>query len=1184
MLGWTVPRRPGHRQSSNLLVVLAHFRVIAQVHVDGLEHGLHHVFRRRAFAYDHELRLVRRRPHQAPCAVCQHDADAVYRDQFTDGLPGQLAAVRGNSLKVRHGLFNDAVFCFIGAVRRHGRRSPRLGQVPVQVRHGLFWLALQHAQNGDGGCQPVIIAKPVRLAQEIVAGLLKSRDRTELIGAPLHVGMPGFPVIRARALRFENRVSLVKSCGFHIDDELRVFVFRRHEAGQHDPDLVGENLVALIVDHAAAVAVTIKSQADICARCEHRIAHGVMPKNLKADVVLVDGSSYLYRAYHALPNLTNSQGDATGALHGVLSMINKLVREQPTSHVAVVFDAPGKTFRDDLYDEYKANRPPMPDDLRTQVQPILDAVEAMGLPLLRITGVEADDVIGTLCRQGQELGMKVLVSTGDKDIAQLVDENVTLVNTMNDTIMDPEGVRAKFDVAPEQVIDYLALVGDTSDNVPGVPKVGAKTAAKWLNQYGSVDAIIEQADDIKGKVGESLRDNLGLLELSRELVTIKTDVKLELRVDELQKSDADTEKLRAIFSRFELRSLLRQLDEVGSSGVAAEDEDEIPGGGDDAAGEYETVLDWASFDRWLKAIDGAEVVAFDTETTSLDYMQAEIVGLSMAVEPGEACYIPLAHDYPGAPDQLPRDEVLEKMRAFLEDPDKAKLGHHLKYDAHVLARHGVHLLGMRFDSMLESYVLNSVASRHDMDSLAGHYLGRKTIKYEEVAGKGVKQLTFNQIDLETAAPYAAEDADITLQLHNKLWSELSKIDSLQRIYTDIEQPLVPVLLEMEENGVLVDRQMLADQSHELSQKMLALEEQAHELAGGPFNLGSPKQLQEILFEKQGLPVIRKTPKGQPSTAEDVLAELASDYDLPRVIIDYRSVSKLKSTYTDKLPKQIQESSGRIHTSYHQAVAATGRLSSTDPNLQNIPIRTEEGRRIRQAFVAPAGHKLLAADYSQIELRIMAHLSGDAGLQDAFARELDVHSATAAEVFDSELAAVTVDQRRSAKAINFGLMYGMSAFGLAKQLDVSRVEAQEYIDLYFDRYPGVKQYMDSIRSTASEQGYVETVFGRRLYLPEINARNAQRRQYAERSAINAPMQGTAADIIKRAMLTVHDWLGASTLETRMIMQVHDELVFEVPDGEIDEVSARVVELMSSAAELSVPLKVDAGVGDNWDEAH
>ncbi len=893
------------------------------------------------------------------------------------------------------------------------------------------------------------------------------------------------------------------------------------------------------------------------------------------DLVLVDGSSYLYRAYHALPSLTNSQGEPTGALHGVLSMINKLVREERPQHIAIVFDAPGKTFRDEMFADYKANRPPMPDDLRQQVQPILDAIEAMGLPLLRVDGVEADDVVGTLCRQALDKGQRVLVSTGDKDMAQLVTDGVTLVNTMNETVMDRDAVKARFDVLPEQIIDYLALVGDTSDNIPGVPKVGAKTAAKWLNEYGSVDEIIAHADDIKGKVGESLRDNIEQLKLSRELATIRQDLELPVTGDALLPSDADVAVLRKLYSHFELRTLLRQIDD-------ADQEPEAPL--EQSQGDYETVLDWDAFDRWMKKLAQAELVALDTETTSLDYMQAEVVGLSVAVKPGEAAYIPVAHDYPGAPDQLPRDEVLEKMREFLEDDAQAKVGHHLKYDAHVLARHGIALRGMKFDSMLESYVLNSVATRHDMDSTARHYLGRETIHYEDVAGKGAKQLTFNQVDLETAAPYAAEDADITLQLHLKIREQLEAIDSLRAVYDDIEQPLVPVLLAMEETGVLIDRKMLAKQSTELAKKMASLETKAHQLAGGPFNLGSPKQLQQILFEQLELPVIRKTPKGQPSTAEDVLVELADDYDLPRVILDYRGMAKLKSTYTDKLPLQIDERTGRVHTSYHQAVAATGRLSSTDPNLQNIPIRTEEGRRIRQAFIAPEGHVLLAADYSQIELRIMAHLSGDKGLLSAFRDDLDVHSATAAEVFEMPLAEVTSDQRRSAKAINFGLMYGMSAFGLAKQLGVARGEAQEYINLYFDRYPGVKHFMDNIREQARENGYVETVFGRRLYLPEINARNAQRRQYAERSAINAPMQGTAADIIKKAMLTVSDWLGDSSDGCRMIMQVHDELVFEVADGKLDGVRDKVTELMSNAAQLAVPLRVDVGVGDNWDEAH
>ena len=856
-------------------------------------------------------------------------------------------------------------------------------------------------------------------------------------------------------------------------------------------------------------------------------------------------------------------------------MINKLVREEPAARLGVVFDAPGKTFRDDLYAEYKANRPPMPDELRAQVDPLINAVRAMGLPLLRVEGVEADDVIGTLCRQAAEDGLSVLVSTGDKDMAQLVNGSITLVNTMTDSLLDRDGVKRKFDVYPEQIIDYLALVGDSSDNIPGVPKVGPKTAAKWLNQYGSADAIIEHADEIAGKVGESLRENIEQLRLSRELATIRLDIDLPVTLDDLQPGQADVEGLRELYGRFELRTLLRQLDEqAGEPEVVAEA----------VHGDYETVLDWQSFDKWLHKIDEAALVAVDTETTSLDYMAAEVVGLSLAVTPGEAAYIPVAHDYPGAPDQLDRDEVLEKLRRFLEDPNAAKVGHHLKYDAHVLARHGIRLSGMRFDSMLESYVLNSVATRHDMDSVARYYLGRETIHYEDVAGKGAKQLTFNQVDLETAAPYAAEDADITLQLHNALTSKLEEVEPLRRIYEEIEQPLVPVLLQMEETGVLIDKQMLQKQSRELSKKMADLEAEAHTLAGGPFNLGSPKQLQQILFEQLELPVIRKTPKGQPSTAEDVLAELALDYDLPRVIIDYRSVSKLKSTYTDKLPLQIAASTGRVHTSYHQAVAATGRLSSTDPNLQNIPIRTPEGRRIRQAFIAPDKQLLMAADYSQIELRIMAHLSADAGLLAAFAKELDVHRATAAEVFEVDLDAVTADQRRSAKAINFGLMYGMSAFGLGKQLGIPRGQAQEYVDLYFDRYPGVKSYMDDTREQAREQGYVETVFGRRLYLPEINSRNVNRRQYAERSAINAPMQGTAADIIKRAMIAVYHWLADDPIEARMIMQVHDELVFEVAEDEADALQAKVRDIMCDAATLSVPLKVDIGFGKNWDEAH
>ncbi len=897
-------------------------------------------------------------------------------------------------------------------------------------------------------------------------------------------------------------------------------------------------------------------------------------------LVLIDGSSYLYRAFHALPSLSNSRGDPTGAVHGVLNMINKLDREQSSEHIAVVFDAPGKTFRDEIFAEYKANRPPMPDELRLQIDPLLEAVTAMGLPLLRIKGVEADDVIGTLCREAVKSGLDVLISTGDKDMAQLVDDKVTLINTMSGTVLDRDGVKKKFDVYPEQIIDYLALVGDSSDNIPGVPRVGAKTAAKWLNQYGSVAEIVKSANEITGKVGESLRDNLDQLALSQKLATIQQSVELEKKPKDLKRGKPDLDSLRALYGRLELRTLLRQLDEQTSGDTIEQELSEIP----PRKGNYQTILTQSDFKTWLKKIDRATLVAVDTETTSLNYMQAKIVGISLAVKKGAAAYIPLGHDYPGAPDQLPRDEVLAALKDFLEDPEKKKVGHHLKYDAHIFARCGIELRGMQFDSMLESYVLNSVATRHDMDSVARKYLNISTIHYEDIAGKGAKQLTFNQIDLKQASPYAAEDADITLQLHEYLWGELGKTKLLERLYEEIEQPLVPVLLDMEETGVLIDPKMLQTQSGELAKMMAKLEQDAHELAGGPFNLGSPKQLQQILFEDLGLPVVRKTPKGQPSTAEDVLQELAVDYELPQVILEYRTVSKLKRTYTDKLPEQISPDTGRVHTSYHQAVTATGRLSSTDPNLQNIPIRTPEGRRIRQAFIAPADFVLLAADYSQIELRIMAHLSGDKGLLHAFAAELDIHKATAAEVFELDPDEVTADHRRSAKAINFGLMYGMSAFGLAKQLGTTRGEAQQYVDLYFERYPRVKAYMDGIRAQAHDLGYVETVFGRRLYLPEINDRNAQRRQYAERSAINAPMQGTAADIIKIAMIAVHKWIKDSSANTRMIMQVHDELVFEVSKDSAEPVRDEIVTLMSGAAELAVPLKVDTGIGANWDEAH
>jgi len=896
-------------------------------------------------------------------------------------------------------------------------------------------------------------------------------------------------------------------------------------------------------------------------------------------LVLVDGSSYLYRAFHALPRLSSSKGDPTGALLGVLNMINRLLKDQPTEYFAVVFDAPGKTFRDAIFEQYKANRPPMPDELRAQVEPLLAAVPALGLPLLCIEGVEADDVIGTLCRQCAGNDMKVLVSTGDKDMAQLVDESVTVVNTMTGNVLDREGVKKKFDVYPEQIVDYLALVGDSSDNIPGVPRVGAKTAAKWLNEYGTVDAIIARAGEIGGKVGESLRENIEQLVLSQKLATIRQDVELPFRARDLVRARPDTERLRTLYQQFELRALLRQLDEQLASAEQAV-------GAMQKAGptvEYETVLTEDAFEIWLKKLQTAALVALNLETTGPD-REAELVGLSFCVQAGEAAYSPLAHDYPGAPQQLARDHVLARLKPLLEDPNRPKAGHHLKNVAYILARYGIDLKGMTFDCMLESYVLNSVATRHDRDSLVHFYLGIDTVRFEDVAGKGAKQLPFNQVDLVPATAYAAQAADVVLQLHEHLWHRLEETEPLKTLYQRIEQPLVSVLLDMEKHGVLIDREMLKLQSAELSSTMLALESEAHQLAGGPFNLGSPRQLQQILFEELGLPVMRKTPKGQPSTGEDVLQELALRYPLPRVILDYRGVSKLKSTYTDKLPLQISLRTGRVHTCYHQAVAATGRLSSTDPNLQNIPIRTHEGRRIRQAFIAPPGRMLLAADYSQIELRIMAHLSGDAGLLSAFAGDEDIHRATAAEVFGLPPGEITADNRRAAKAINFGLMYGMSAFGLARQLGVTRGEAQQYVDLYFDRYPGVKAFMDNIREQARQKGYVETLFGRRLYLPEINDRNAQRRQYAERSAINAPMQGTAADIIKKAMITVHAWLVEDAVPARMIMQVHDELVFEVDDGHVERVKDRIVSLMCGAAELSVPLKVDVGVGVNWDEAH
>jgi DNA polymerase-1 len=913
---------------------------------------------------------------------------------------------------------------------------------------------------------------------------------------------------------------------------------------------------------------------------------------------LVDGSSYLYRAFFALPPLTTSTGIPTGAVLGVLNMLNKLLKDEDPELIAIVMDAPGRTFRDELFEEYKAHRPPMPDDLRSQTEPLLEAITALGLPLLRIAGVEADDVIGTLAERAARDGFEVVISTGDKDMAQLVNDQITLVNTMFDTKLDRAGVKTKFDVMPEQIVDYLALVGDTSDNIPGVPKVGPKTAAKWLNEHGSVDALLEHAADIAGKVGESLRENLGTLELSRKLATIRRDVELPLAPAELQRKPPDVEALTKLYQRFEMNSLLRQLTSGTSTAAAPSAVSRDPaservssGGASEPvsrptapARSYETILTEQQLDNWLEALVKAPLFAFDTETTSLDYMQAEIVGLSFCIEPGKAAYLPLAHNYPGAPDQLDREKSLAKLKPLLEDTKREKVGHHLKYDAHVLLNYGIRLAGMRYDSMLESYVLDSTGTRHDMDSCAKLYLALDTVKYEDVAGKGAKQISFNQVAIEQASNYAAEDADVTLQLHGCLRAALEKEPALLRVYEEIEQPLVPVLLDMEHRGVLVDRELLRKQSTELAKRLAELETEAHASAGQPFNLDSPKQLQEILFTKQGLPVRQKTRTGQPSTAEEVLEDLADKYLLPRLILEYRGLAKLRSTYTEKLPERIDQRTGRVHTSYHQAVAVTGRLSSSDPNLQNIPIRTAEGRRIRQAFIAPEGHVLLAADYSQIELRIMAHLSGDESLRRAFADEGDIHRATAAEVFDVAADQVTNDQRRAAKAINFGLIYGMSAFGLARQLGIERHAAQDYVGRYFGRYPGVREYMDRTRASARENGYVETVFGRRLYLPDIRSRDRNLQQYAERSAINAPMQGTAADIIKRAMIGVHAWLTGSRAPAQLVMQVHDELVLEVEKSAVDKVRGKVTEIMCGAADLSVALKVDTGTGTNWDEAH
>jgi DNA polymerase I len=908
----------------------------------------------------------------------------------------------------------------------------------------------------------------------------------------------------------------------------------------------------------------------------------------KPDLVLVDGSSYVYRAFHALPPLSNSRGEPTGALLGVLNMLQKFLKDFQPRHIAMVFDAPGKTFRDDLFAAYKAQRPTMPDDLRAQVEPLLAVIRAQGLPILRVPGVEADDVIGTLARRAAAAGQIVLISTGDKDMAQLVDGSITLINTMTGAVLDREGVKAKFDVYPEQIIDYLALIGDTSDNIPGIDKVGPKTAAKLLHQYGSLDGLIAHVAEVPGKVGDNLRAGLPTLELSRRLATIHTDLELPLSIDELQPQPADVAALRELYTRFELRALLRQL-EGAETPVSGE---LLPATAPVAATaaapqpqrHYETLTDWEGFERWHAALAAAALFAFNVETTSRDYMRAEIVGLSFCIEPGVAAYVPLRHLYPGAPEQLDSARVLAALKPILEDPARGKIGHDLKYAAHVLANAGIKLAGMRFDSMLESYVLNSVATNHGLDADARRYLGVQTISYEDVTGRGAKQIGFEQVPLEQASAYANQDADLTLRLHAALWPQLESTGALARLYQECEQPLVPVLCAMEHCGVLVDREQLRAQSREFARQLQELLLAAHREAGHEFNIESPKQLQQILFERLQLPVRRRTPTGQPSTAEDVLEELAESFPLPRIVLEYRALSKLKSTYTDKLPELVQERTGRIHTSYAQAVAATGRLSSVEPNLQNIPIRRPEGRRIRQAFVAPPGYLLLAADYSQIELRIMAHLSGDETLRAAFAEDRDVHQATAAEVFGVALHVVSADQRRTAKVINFGLIYGMSPFGLARNLGIERRDAQAYVERYFQRYPGVRRFMDNTRMQARESGYVETVFGRRLYLPDIRSANAQLRQYAERSAINAPMQGTAADIIKRAMISVDAWCRRQDVPARLIMQVHDELVLEVRAEAAAEVGAAVRAHMVEAAALSVPLRVDIGTGANWDEAH
>lgn len=919
-----------------------------------------------------------------------------------------------------------------------------------------------------------------------------------------------------------------------------------------------------------------------------------MPTIAENPLILVDGSSYLYRAYYAPPHLTNSKGEATGAVYGVINMLRSLLKQYKPTQMAVVFDAKGKTFRNDLYAEYKAHRPTMPDDLRSQIEPLHRIVRALGLPLVCVPGVEADDVIGTIATQASKEGRSVLISTGDKDMAQLVDDNITLINTMTNTILGPEEVLEKFGVGPELIVDLLALQGDKADNIPGLPGVGEKTALAMLNGVGGVEQILahpEKMPELGFRGAKTMPAKIAehgeMLRLSYELATIKLDVELEQDWHQLNIAPADNEELIKCYGEMEFKRWLAEvLDGKGANSITndsqGEDSTPVP---QDIDANYITILSWQQLDEWIEKLASAELFAVDTETTSLNYMQAKLVGLSFAIEAGQAAYLPLGHDYPDAPEQLDMAQALAKLTPLLEDASIKKVGQNLKYDMSILANVGITLRGIAFDTMLESYVFNSVASKHNMDDLALKYLGHKTIGFEEIAGKGAKQLTFNQIPLEVAAPYAAEDADITLRLHQHLWPRLAKAPALASVFSDIELPLVSVLSQIERQGVLIDSMLLGQQSEELARKIDELEQKAYDIAGETFNLSSTKQLQALFFEKLGYPVIKKTPKGAPSTAEEVLVELALDYPLPKILLEHRSLSKLKSTYTDKLPLMVDANTGRVHTSYHQANAATGRLSSSEPNLQNIPIRTEEGRRIRHAFIAGEGRKILAADYSQIELRIMAHLSQDPGLLSAFAEGKDIHSATAAEVFGVDFSEVSSEQRRRAKAVNFGLIYGMSAFGLARQLDIPRAEAQKYIDIYFKRYPGVLKYMEETRAAAAEQGYVSTLFGRRLYLPAIKDRNAMRRQAAERAAINAPMQGTAADIIKKAMIDVAHWIASDTQgEITMIMQVHDELVFEVDSDKAESLKEKVCQLMASAASLDVELLAEAGIGDNWEQAH